>query len=74
MQRARLARILRCLLMCGLGISAMSCGSDAQNAAGPVAGEAVRKDYQQKKAAAAERAGSIKGAVGKGKFHAKPGS
>ncbi len=70
MQRAHLARALRWLLTGSLGIAAIACGSDAPIPVGPVAGEAVRKDYQQKKAAAAERVGSHKGSV---KAGTKPG-
>jgi hypothetical protein len=69
MQRAHFARALGLLLVFGLGSSATSCGSDAQNpAAGSGLGnESVRKDYQQKKAAASERAAVKRGAIESGK-------
>ena len=59
------------LLVIGLGSSATGCGSDAQNpAAGSGLGnESVRKDYQQKKAAASERAAVNRGGNGSGKSH-----
>jgi hypothetical protein len=75
MQRARFARALGLLLVFGLGSSATSCGSDAQNsvAGGGIANESVRKDYQQKKAAASERAAAKRGGAGTGKSRPKSG-
>ena len=35
---------------------------------------AIRKDFQQKKAAASERVAAQRGAVGRGKIHTKQGS
>jgi hypothetical protein len=69
MQRAHFVRALGLLLVLGLGSSATSCGSDAQNpaAGGGIANDSVRKDYQQKKAAASERDAAKRGAVGTGK-------
>jgi hypothetical protein len=75
MQRARFARALGLLLVFGLGSSATSCGSDAQNseAGGGIANESVRKDYQQKKAAASERDAAKRGGGGSGKLRPKSG-
>jgi hypothetical protein len=75
MDRARFARALGLLLVFGLGSSATSCGSDAPDpaAGGSVINESIRKDFQQKKAAAAERAVAKRGAVGSGKLPSKQG-
>ena len=65
MQRARLARALGLLLVIGLGSSAAGCGSGAPV---PVATrDDIRKDFQQKKAAALERASAERGAARIGK-------
>jgi hypothetical protein len=75
MQRAQFARALGLLLVFGLGSSATSCGSDAPDpaAADAVTNEGIRKDYQQKKAAASERAAAKRGAVARGKLRPKAG-
>jgi hypothetical protein len=73
MERARFARALGLLLVFGLGSSAAGCGSNAPDpaAGGSVINEAIRKDFQQKKAAAAERAAAKRGAVGSGKLRSR---
>jgi hypothetical protein len=55
MKRGRFGRALGLLLVFGLVSSATGCGSNAPDPAGGITKEGIRKDYQQKKAAAAER-------------------
>ena len=72
MRRARLARALGLIALLGLSSSVVGCGSNAPApaAGGSAINEAIRKDFQQKKAAASERAAANRG-VGAGKIRPK---
>ncbi len=67
MQVPRYQRLLGLILLLGLGGSTIGCGSGPQDpgSEGKTTKDIIRQDYQQKKAAAVEKANATKGSLGK---------